>query len=155
MDGFYMFISSDDCNDTYPKNTFDDFIIEFDQEIELYERYREGQAQSFGVALVELSIVQSTPGGIINTQTLPESCVVMCDLCTHSHIKATRQPILRTLPSKEETAASLFLPYYIGVRHRSFRRIRVQLLTRELNRLDPSKWGSKSVIKCSLHFVKQ
>ncbi len=148
MAGFYIYVSSKDSATLFLNNRLDNFVIEFEKEVVLTS----GSASRLSVALTEISI---KPRGSMRTRTvLPESCVVLCDICDVSYIKGTRLPVLRVLPSQfDELSGSLFQPYYIEVNTTSFKRIHFQLKTRDLSPLNTVKWDLESELRCTLHFV--
>ncbi len=146
-------MSSSDSKLRYSQNKLNDFTVEFDREIQLSnDMVRNRVSQNYCVALTELSVDSSPYSGA--RQALPESCVILCDICDNSYIKGTRLPVLRILPAANESTVSLFQPYYVGVKVESFIRIRIQIKTRELEALDAGKWELDNELRCTLHFLK-
>ena len=157
MTGVYIHISSNDSKKLYAGNRLDDFVVEFDAEISPCHssgnmRAGGGGGGELAVAVTELSIVGAKPFANRH-QTLAESCVLLCDICDSSYICGVTSPVLRVFPSANELSVSLFQPYYVAVRVRSFKRIHFQVKTRDLLPLDSDKWDLTSVVRCTLHFV--
>ena len=152
MSGVYMYLSSRDSRHLFPTNRLNDFIVEFDQEIQLLNCQSSRLSQKLSVALTEISIC---PTGSFRTRTgLPESCVVLCDICDLTYIKGTRLPILRVLTSPlEEISGSLFQPYYIETNAVSFKRLHFQIIARDLIPLNAAKWNFESEVRCTVHFA--
>lgn len=149
-----MFISSRDSLNFYPNNTYDDFIVEFDRVIQLPESCAFGFNQSWQFALTEVSLdfANSKP-----KKTLPESAVILTDLCSTSYISGTEAGVLRIIGAgSEEIGSSLGQIYYIGTNKNSFNRIRIQVRDRDLKPLmkDGQVWPINAVLKCTLHFIR-
>ena len=156
MGGFYLFLSSQDSISLYPLNKYDDFTVEFDRPIELPETCGFGYTQTWRFALTEISL--ETVGGK-DRRSLPESVVVLTDLCATSYIHATEAPVLRTIGAKGELGSGLGQIYYIAVNKSSFNRLRIQIRDRELkplvkNNQEDKLWPERGVLKCSLHFIR-
>ena len=156
MGGFYMFLTSSDSKTLFPLNNYDDFTIEFDRAIELSETCGFGYTQTWRFALTEISL--ETESGK-ERRSLPESVVVLSDLCATSYIHATEAPVLRTVGAKGELGAGLGQIYYIGVNKSAFNRLRIQIKDRDLKSLSKSDsndrlWPEKAILKCTLHFIR-
>lgn len=151
-----MHLSSDDSTSLYPHNTYDDFMVEFDRVIELEPSCGFGFTQTWKFALTEISL--ETVNGK-DRRSLPESVVVLTDLCATSYIEATEAPVLRTVGAKGELGVGLGQIYYISTNKRSFNKIRLQIKDRSLKPLskgegDAKLWPLKGVLKCTLHFTR-
>lgn len=148
---FYVFLSSKDSIDRFPNNTFDDFIVDLDTSINLEEPGGLGFNLTWTVALTELSLDTLTA----TEQILPQSVSVVCDLAVPSYINSTQRSVLRVLPATGEFSSSLHLPYYIAVSKLRFSRVRIQLQDSKFDKLQLSSgWKAKSVLKCTLHFLR-
>ena len=139
-----MFISSDDCKDVHEDNTFYDFKIDIDPEINLSSR---------GLGEWTFALTDITLDNASNT-TLPETCTVLCDLARGSYMKKGSVPLLRRIDVASETSGSLYQTYYIGLNRLIFNRIHFYLKNRDLQPLDQSLWDSKAVLNLTLHFQK-
>ena len=148
--GFYVFLCSEDSRHIFKSNNYKEFYCELDRHMVLEQSCGFGFQQEWRVALVELSIQFDDP-----KQTLPETIIVLSDLCEPSVIKGSQINMLRTISPSSETSVSLFNTYYIGVTVQSFNRIGIKLRNRDLQELLPSKgWPEKAVLRCCLHFTK-
>lgn len=144
-----MYITSDDSKEKFTTNKMNDFTVEFDTEIDL-SKHIVGARDRFAVALTEMSIESSSL--VVRQQTIPEACLLMCDICDLSYVNGIQRPILRSFPSQDTDSLSLYLPQYVPVTVNSFNRLRIEIKTRALKSLDSSKWNLDSVIQCTLHF---
>ena len=79
----YIYISSEDSKDLYPKNSMTDFIVELPETIHLGE----GQWE---MALIETTYDR-------NVHVDHQSMYLLCDVCEYSHVHNNKQPILRKL----------------------------------------------------------
>lgn len=153
MTGFCLFLSSDDSKHMYPSNTFHDFTVEFDRQIELEQWSALGWKRQWTFALTDISIDH------LNVrQTIPESVVVLCDLAEPSYINSTQASVIRTLDKSGEVsiAASLHNIFYVGVNKVSFNKLRICLRNRQLEALTIGKgWEIESELKCTLHFQRE
>ena len=150
MSGFFMFLASDDSSSIYTNNTYKDFCVEFDHEIVLEAECGFGFRQQWQFAVTEVTL-----DTIKTDEGLPESTVILCDLCKPSYIKGTQAQVLRTLSSAGELTGSLGLTHYIGVNKNTFNRVRISLLNRDLKPLLPANgWPETARLKCTLHFIR-
>ena len=144
MSGFYLFITSNDCSDIFPSNTWNDFTIEFPQEIRLSNCL--GTAWSFALTEIALTNTSQSP--------LSDSWIVLCDLAESSYIRGSTAPVLRTISQDTEKSGSLFQTYYIGVNNNKFNRLRIYIRNSELKPLNSSIWQATTITKLTLHFQK-
>ena len=147
MAGFYLFVSSIDSLDLHPSNTVHDFVVELGRNYELTCSRRE----KWCMALLEVRLDQ---GDV--TQPILENTVITCDLAQPSYIQGTEQCILRSIdPSEGTQTASLYQPYYIGMKQCSFSRLRIRLLTRDLQ---TPRWAEQQTesarLTCIIHIQK-
>ena len=142
---FYMYLASNDSDRLYDGNKFHDFIVETPHE------YVFKQEHNWLVALTDLSLEGSSTG---RTETLVKSIIVLCDLANRSYISQKTLPVLRYIPAAEDSSASLFQSYYVGLSKIKTNKIRITLLDKNLLPLKESEWGSDLVLRCTLHFVR-
>jgi len=145
MNGFYVFLSSADSKDKFSNNSYDDFTVEFSQEIELDCNCYHAE---WAFALTEITIINSSQS------LLPESCIILCDLAQSSYIRDSHVPVLRTIAAETEATGSLYQSYYISVNKHKFNKIRIYIKNKDLSPLNKTLWQSNTIIKLTLHFQK-
>jgi len=140
-----MFVSSTDSKNKFINNSFDDFVVELNPEIELEcNCYR----TEWTFALTEISISNGVQS------LLPEACIVLCDLAQCSYIKDGQAPVLRTIASESDKTGSLYQSYYIGINKLRFNRLRIYLRNKDLDPLNKELWDPNIILKITLHFQR-
>jgi hypothetical protein len=108
----YLFLSSSDSLNIYPRNTACDFIVELPHIINL--------AGKWDVALSELYY---TTSGRLDDEYL----LVYCDLCDDSYVYNSFAPILRRLPARRIPVLELSNFYFMPVKTNYIKQIRIHI----------------------------
>ena len=122
ISGIYIFMSSNDSNIFHPDNQWDSFIIELNEQIKL-DGY-------WVIALCD-----------VNLDTIcNEVLFVYCNLCDHSNVNSSLEPILKVIYPSETVKFFYFQDrYYVPIKQSNFSRIKIYI--RDVNKKIPSSRG--------------
>ena len=161
MAGFIAYLSSEDCTDVFPENSYIGFRVQTPKYYHLPTERRFGCTNSWTLALTDISLTEKKPPGTggfrdsMRAFSLPTSVAVLCDLACDSFIGGGLAPVLRIIhPASEPTRGSLALPFYVKLEREYFNTIHIWLRNSDLSALDRTKWPKPEALKltCTLHF---
>ena len=138
MDDFYIFLTSDDSIDLFPNNKPSEFTVSLGRNINLSGTWLCG--------LKEITYH-------IN-EDLPETVLILCNICEQSYVRNTYMPILRRLhfPLTEEGVFTdtLYEPFYMKVIDNNLSNITICIRGQD----DADVEFDHHSIKCVLHLKR-
>jgi len=111
----YLYISSEDSRDVFPKNTMTDFVVELPDTVHLDDGPWE-------MALMDVSYDK-------NIHTNRATIYLLCDVCEYSRVHYSSQPILRKLMRH---SSYRILQHFVDIKTSEIKRMHFRMVDAQL-----------------------